>query len=82
MSADVFLIVLFAAFLHAVWNAVVKGAADRTIVRPYHLWAYASGPFHCAICAAAGSVNMALYCAVDRHPLGILLFPEYELPVG
>ena len=31
MSADVFLIVLFAAFLHAVWNAVVKGAADRTI---------------------------------------------------
>lgn len=31
MSVDVFLIVLFAAFLHAVWNAVVKGAADRTI---------------------------------------------------
>ena len=31
MSADIFLIVLFAAFMHAVWNAVVKGAADRTI---------------------------------------------------
>ena len=31
MSADIFLIVLFAAIMHAVWNAVVKGAADRTI---------------------------------------------------
>ena len=31
MSADIFLIVLFAALMHAVWNAVVKGATDRTI---------------------------------------------------
>lgn len=31
MSADILLIVLFAAIMHAVWNAVVKGAADRTI---------------------------------------------------
>ena len=31
MSTDIFLIVLFAAIMHAVWNAVVKGAADRTI---------------------------------------------------
>ncbi len=31
MSADIFLIVLFAALMHAVWNALVKGAADRTI---------------------------------------------------
>lgn len=32
MSFDLFLIVLFAAFLHALWNAIVKGASDRTIV--------------------------------------------------
>lgn len=32
MSIDIFLIVLFAAFLHALWNAIVKGAADRTLV--------------------------------------------------
>lgn len=32
MSLSVFLIVLFAAFLHALWNAIVKGAGDRTIV--------------------------------------------------
>lgn len=31
MSSGIFLIVLFAAFMHAVWNAVVKGATDRTI---------------------------------------------------
>lgn len=31
MSPEIFLIVLFAASLHAVWNAVVKGATDRTI---------------------------------------------------
>lgn len=32
MSASVVLMVLSAAFLHAFWNAVVKGAADRTIM--------------------------------------------------
>jgi len=32
LSAGIFLIVLFAAFLHALWNAIVKGAGDRTIV--------------------------------------------------
>lgn len=32
MSATTFAIVLFAAFLHAFWNAVVKGAHDKTIV--------------------------------------------------
>ena len=32
MSIEIFLIVLFAAFLHALWNAIVKGAADRTMV--------------------------------------------------
>ena len=32
MSVTTFGIVLFAAFLHAFWNAVVKGAADKTIV--------------------------------------------------
>jgi len=32
MSIEIFLIVLFAAFLHALWNAIVKGAGDRTIV--------------------------------------------------
>lgn len=31
MTASVALIVLFAAFLHAFWNAVVKGAGDKTI---------------------------------------------------
>ena len=31
MTIDIFVIVLFAAFMHALWNAVVKGAADRTI---------------------------------------------------
>jgi len=31
MTAEVFIIVLVAAFMHAAWNAVVKGAADRTI---------------------------------------------------
>jgi drug/metabolite transporter (DMT)-like permease len=32
MTAGIFFIVLFAAFLHALWNAIVKGAGDRTIV--------------------------------------------------
>ncbi len=32
MSATTVLIVLFAAFLHASWNAIVKGAGDRTII--------------------------------------------------
>ena len=31
MTAQVFIIVLAAALMHATWNAVVKGAADRTI---------------------------------------------------
>ena len=31
MSAGVFAIVLFAAFLHAFWNALVKGAGDKAI---------------------------------------------------
>ena len=31
MTLDIFLIVLMAALMHAVWNAVVKGATDRTI---------------------------------------------------
>ncbi|KAE9630017.1 DMT family transporter [Parasedimentitalea maritima] len=32
MSSTTFLIVLGAAFLHAFWNAVVKGAGDKTIM--------------------------------------------------
>jgi len=32
LSAGIFAIVLFAAFLHALWNAIVKGAADKTVV--------------------------------------------------
>jgi drug/metabolite transporter (DMT)-like permease len=32
MSAGIIAIVLGAAFLHALWNAVVKGAGDKTIV--------------------------------------------------
>lgn len=32
MSVEIFLVVLFAAFLHALWNAIVKGAGDRAIV--------------------------------------------------
>lgn len=32
MSVTIFAIVMFAAFLHAFWNAVVKGAQDKTIV--------------------------------------------------
>ena len=32
MSFGIALIILFAAFLHALWNAIVKGAGDRTIV--------------------------------------------------
>jgi drug/metabolite transporter (DMT)-like permease len=32
LSIATFAIVLFAAFLHAFWNAVVKGAEDKTIV--------------------------------------------------
>lgn len=32
MTVDIFLIVLFAAFLHALWNAIVKGAGDKTVV--------------------------------------------------
>lgn len=31
MTTDIFLIILFAAFLHALWNAIIKGAGDRTI---------------------------------------------------
>ena len=31
MTTQVFIIVLLAALMHATWNAVVKGAADRTI---------------------------------------------------
>ncbi|AHD03649.1 DMT family transporter [Leisingera methylohalidivorans] len=32
MSAETFFIVIFAAFLHALWNAIVKGAGDRALV--------------------------------------------------
>ena len=32
MSVGTFLIVLFAALLHALWNAIVKGAGDRALV--------------------------------------------------
>ena len=32
MSPAIFAVVLFAAFLHAFWNAVVKGAQDKTVV--------------------------------------------------
>ncbi len=32
MSVGIFLIVLFAALLHAFWNAIVKGAGDRALV--------------------------------------------------
>ena len=32
MNAAIYLIVLFAAFLHAFWNAIVKGSADKTIM--------------------------------------------------
>lgn len=32
MSIEIFFVVLFAAFLHAFWNAVVKGAGDRAVV--------------------------------------------------
>lgn len=32
MTANIFFIVIFAAFLHALWNAIVKGAGDKTIV--------------------------------------------------
>lgn len=32
MSIFIFFVVLFAAFLHALWNAIVKGAGDRTLV--------------------------------------------------
>lgn len=32
MSAATFSIVLLAAFMHALWNAIVKGAGDRTLV--------------------------------------------------
>jgi drug/metabolite transporter (DMT)-like permease len=32
LSASVFAIVLAAAFLHALWNAIVKGAADRAVM--------------------------------------------------
>ena len=31
MSADILTLVLMAALFHALWNAVVKGAGDRTI---------------------------------------------------
>ncbi|WP_380058095.1 EamA family transporter [Falsihalocynthiibacter sp. SS001] len=32
MSAGIFAVVLFAAFMHALWNAIVKGAGDKTIM--------------------------------------------------
>ena len=31
MTYDIFIIVLLAAMMHAAWNAIVKGAADRTL---------------------------------------------------
>ena len=31
MTPDIFMLVLFAALMHALWNAVLKGASDRTI---------------------------------------------------
>ncbi len=34
MSGGVLLIVLFGAFLHASWNAIVKGAGINSSVRP------------------------------------------------
>ena len=32
MTTTVFLVVIAAAFLHALWNALVKGASDRTVM--------------------------------------------------
>ncbi|UXX83820.1 DMT family transporter [Roseovarius pelagicus] len=32
MTAGIFLLVLFAAFLHAFWNAIVKGAGDKAVM--------------------------------------------------
>jgi len=32
MTPDIFIIVLAAAFMHAAWNAIVKGAGDRTVI--------------------------------------------------
>ncbi|MGC6452875.1 MAG: hypothetical protein ACON31_03115 [Candidatus Puniceispirillaceae bacterium] len=32
MTPDIFIIVLSAAFMHAAWNAIVKGAGDRTVI--------------------------------------------------
>ncbi len=32
LNAGIFLLVLFAAFLHAFWNAIVKGAADKAVM--------------------------------------------------
>lgn len=31
MSASVFAVVLFAALLHATWNAIVKGGSDKLL---------------------------------------------------
>ena len=31
MTPDIFMMVLFAGLMHALWNALVKGASDRTI---------------------------------------------------
>ncbi|MGB1710813.1 MAG: hypothetical protein ACPHIV_07290 [Candidatus Puniceispirillaceae bacterium] len=31
MTYDIFIIVLLAAMMHAAWNAIIKGAADRTV---------------------------------------------------
>lgn len=45
MSAPVFAAVLIAAFLHAVWNALLKGGADRTVT---------------AVLVAAGAALVAL----------------------
>lgn len=51
MSPSSFAIVLLAAFLHAAWNAIVKGSADRLLAT----W---------AVVAAAAVVNLPLLVAV------------------
>ncbi|SMD10410.1 MULTISPECIES: DMT family transporter [Primorskyibacter] len=56
MSGETFFIVVFAAFLHALWNAIVKGAGDRTLV----LGLVASGH------VVPGCVLIYLYGMPDR----------------
>jgi hypothetical protein len=63
VSLFVLSIVLFAAFLHALWNAIVKGAGDKTIMLGLIAVGHV-GPGIVMVAIAPAPVIAALRCAL------------------